>query len=92
MNTTELNIEKIQESILRIEQLKSDFLSTINHELRTPLTVSREGVEILLDRITGNINNEQEKLLNVTKKNLERLTRAIENLPDFLLGRRDTLT
>ncbi len=61
-----------------------DTIATLNHELRTPLTISKEGVEILLDRLTGSINQEQEKLLFLVKNNLERLTRVIEKLPDII--------
>jgi K+-sensing histidine kinase KdpD len=82
-----MNIEKI----LRSEELRSEFITAINHELRTPLTISKAGVDILLDKIPGGINEEQEKLLVMARNNLIRLTKVIENLPDFISGNRESL-
>lgn len=59
-------------------------ITMLNHELRTPLTISKEGVEILLDKLVGSINKDQEKLLFLVKNNLERLARAIEKVPDLI--------
>jgi len=83
MGTPELNTGKIQEL---------DIITEINHELRTPLTISKEGVLIILDKIPGDINKEQEKLLLIIKNSLERLAGAIEKLPAIISGHRDSLT
>jgi len=79
------------ENILNSDGLKEEFITSINHELRTPLTICKAGVEIMLDKIPGDINTEQEKLLIMAQKNLERLAKVIENLPAFISGDRPSL-
>lgn len=91
MNAIQAKDSKNQSEIANLEQLRSDFISAINHELRTPLTISKAGVEIILDKLTGDINEKQQELLIITKKNLERLTKVIDNLPGFILGTRESL-
>lgn len=69
------------EEILKREQLKTDFISSISHELRTPLTsikgwavTLKEGYEtkkILLDG------------LEIIEKESDRLTEMVEELLDF---------
>lgn len=85
MGTRGLNIKKPTEEVGKISQSKSDFISTINHELRTPLTISKEGVSIILDKIIGNINEEQERVLIIAKNNLDRLAQIIDKLPEAIL-------
>ncbi len=66
-----------------IEAMKNEFVSMVSHELRAPLTIIGEGINIILDRVTGQINNEQEKILNMAKSNIERLSRIINSLLDI---------
>jgi len=67
----------------RAERLKDDFVSTVSHELRTPLAITREGVSLLIDGITGPVNVKQMKILNTAKGNVDRLTRIINDLLDI---------
>ncbi|MFH1790811.1 MAG: ATP-binding protein [Candidatus Omnitrophota bacterium] len=66
-----------------IENLKDEFISTVSHELRTPLSISKEGISLVLDRITGDINEKQEKILKTAKSNMDRLARIINSLLDI---------
>jgi len=91
MNTVQVSNPKNQNETASLEQLRSDFITAINHELRTPLTISKAGVEIILDKLPGDINEKQQELLIVAKKNLERLAKVIDNLPAFILGTRNSL-
>jgi signal transduction histidine kinase len=43
----------------------------------------KEGVNLLLDKVTGQINQEQEKILGIARGNIERLTRIINDLLDI---------
>ena len=67
----------------RAEMLKDEFVSTISHELRTPLAITKEGIELLLDGIPGNVNDKQAKVLVTAKGNIERLGRIINDLLDI---------
>lgn len=66
-----------------IELLKDEFISTVSHELRTPLSIAREGVSIVLDGITGEINKKQRDILSTARGNIDRLARIIDNLLDI---------
>jgi len=67
----------------KLDQLKSDFVSTVSHELRTPLSITKEGISLVLDKITGAINEKQEKILTTAKDNIDRLARIINDLLDI---------
>ena len=65
------------------EQLKRDFISTVSHELRTPLT-SINGAVKLLKAQSGVIDQEQSAaMLDVTSRNIDRLSELINDLLDF---------
>ncbi len=72
--------EKAEEELKRLDQLKRDFIATVSHELRTPLAITKEGISLILDRITGVINEEQEKILGTAGSNIDRLARIIDGL------------
>lgn len=64
----------------RLEKLKDEFISTVSHELRTPLSITKEGISLVLDRIPGEINPEQESILATSRGNIDRLARIINDL------------
>lgn len=65
---------------IKLEQLKSDFISVVSHELRIPLTAIKESINIVLEEIVGNINDNQRKALSNAKSEIERLARLLEEL------------
>jgi PAS domain S-box-containing protein len=71
--------EKQREAI----EIKSQFISTVSHELRTPLAAMKEAIAIVLDGVTGRINEKQKKFLNIAKRNVDRLENMINNILDF---------
>ena len=64
-------------------EIRSQFTSTVSHELRSPLEAIKEGVNIVLEGLAGNINNEQKNLLEIAKRNTDRLSRLIKDVLDF---------
>ncbi len=70
----------INEELKEMDRLKSEFISTVSHELRTPLTAVKEGVSIVLDGIVGGINNRQERILEMSRRDVDRLARLIEDM------------
>jgi signal transduction histidine kinase len=72
-------MEKMQE----VMKIKSEFTSMVSHELRTPLTVIQESVGIVHDGTAGPINPEQREFLTAAKRNIDRLTRLINDVLDF---------
>ncbi|MEW9124777.1 MAG: ATP-binding protein [Thermotaleaceae bacterium] len=73
------DITKLKE----VEQLKSDFVSTVSHEFRTPLTSISMGVGLLIDQIPGNINKDQEELLEAIREDGDRLKNLVSDLLDL---------
>lgn len=71
------------EVLKRLNQIKSDFVSTVSHELRTPLTPIRESVALVHEGILGEINEKQKRTLSLGLKNIDRLSRLIDNLLDI---------
>ncbi len=71
--------EKLKEAI----EMKSEFISTVSHELRTPMTSIKEGISIVLEGAAGQINDDQKELLDIAKRNLDRLARLINDVLDF---------
>ena len=66
-----------------LDELKSAFVSSVSHELRTPLNNVQESLKLVLDRVSGEINPQQDKILNIGLNNIQRLTRLINDLLDL---------
>jgi two-component system CheB/CheR fusion protein len=75
--------KKAEEKIKEAANTKAAFTSKVSHELRTPLTAMKEGIALVLDGLAGDINEEQKELLGIAKKNVDRLTRLINDVLDF---------
>jgi signal transduction histidine kinase len=70
-------------NIEKLDELESDFLAGISHELRTPLTVIKESNALLLEGLGGTLSPLQLRLLEISKKNIERLSQQIDSLLDL---------
>ena len=84
----EINVDiterkKAEEEIEKAAQIKSDFVSMVSHELRTPLTAIREGVSIIADETAGKLTDMQKNFINLTQRNVERLSRLINDVLSF---------
>ncbi|MDI6758877.1 MAG: ATP-binding protein [Candidatus Omnitrophota bacterium] len=66
-----------------VDKMKSEFISIVSHELRTPLSVTKEGISLVLDGVTGMVNVKQEKVLLTARNNIDRLTDIINSLLDI---------
>lgn len=67
----------------RLDESKSDLLSTVSHELKTRLTSVRMAVHLLLDEKVGDLNARQAELLVAAREDAEHLHRMIEGLLDI---------
>ena len=67
---------------LKIEQLKSDFLSVVSHELRIPLATIKESISLLSDGVAGVVSEKQKNILDRVKGQIERLGTLVESLLD----------
>src|SRR5262249_30086355 len=61
-------------------ELQERFMSHVSHELRSPVTAIYQFVTILLDRIAGELNTEQEEYLEIVHRNVHQLKNMISDL------------
>ncbi len=66
-----------------IDEMKSDFVSTVSHEFRTPLTSMNMGLNMVLEEDVGEINEEQRELLYAAYEDCERLNNLVDDLLDL---------
>lgn len=76
-------LERINQELKRLDQLKTTFISSVSHELRTPLTVIKEFISLILEGHAGALTEDQKEYLGIANKNIQRLTNLIETLLDF---------
>jgi two-component system NtrC family sensor kinase len=66
-----------------VEELKSDFVSTVSHDLRSPLTLMR-GYATMLEMV-GELNDQQQNYVHKIIMGVESMSHLVQNLLD--LGR-----
>lgn len=75
-------LNKMAEEIVKKEQIKNDFISSISHELRTPLT-SIKGWAVVLKGAKEGEKDLIDDGLNIIEKESDRLAKMVEELLDF---------
>ena len=73
-------LERANQELKRLDQLKSEFVSVASHELRTPLAAIKNSVHLILKGRTGAINEAQTKFLSMAERNIDRLTNILNDL------------
>jgi two-component system sensor histidine kinase GlrK len=66
-----------------IDKMKSDFFSSMSHELRTPLTSIKEGTNLLLEGVGGNMSVKQNRILTIISEESNRLIDLVNSLLDL---------
>jgi two-component system, NtrC family, sensor histidine kinase GlrK len=66
-----------------VDRMKSDFYSHMSHELRTPLTSIREGTNMFLEGLGGEVTEKQRELLTIVAEESTRLIELINPLLDL---------
>ena len=70
------------EHLSRANELKARFLSNMSHEIRTPLNSILALSQLLLDRVDGELTEEQEKQVTFIHKGTEDLSSLVNDLLD----------
>ena len=65
----------------KINQMKTDFVSTVSHEFKTPLTSMGMAVSMLAEG--KNLNEDQKECVNIIKEDNERLNVLVNDLLDL---------
>jgi len=79
LEQAKLSLEKTNEKLRELDQLKSDFFANVSHELRTPLTLSLGPLESLLKMEQ---TPQEDQHLEAIHRNQLRLLRLINQLLD----------
>lgn len=70
-------------SLQRANEVKTHFLSNMTHEFRTPLNSILGLSRLLLDRVDGDLNEEQEKQISLIRKSAQDLSELVNDLLDL---------
>ena len=65
-----------------VDRMKTEFIGTVSHELRTPLTSIKGSLGLLLDGSVP-LEPEMSELLAVSKRNVDRLVRLVNDILDL---------
>ncbi|MBM4136753.1 MAG: hypothetical protein FJ241_07975 [Nitrospira sp.] len=76
-------LERDKMELKELDKLKSAFLANVSHELRTPMNSIIGYTELLLDRVDGPINEDQEKSLKKVTVNARHLLQLINAILDI---------
>lgn len=76
-------LEWLRVRLLDLAQERNRFLRHMSHELKTPLANIREGTELLMDGVVGELDSGQREVTAILRENGIKLQRLIENLLSF---------
>ncbi len=79
----EKTLQKANEELIKLDQMKSEFVSIASHELRTPLTSIKNAVDLILKKKAGEVSEVQERFLSMAERNINRLGALINDLLDI---------
>lgn len=74
------SFNEMAERLGELDRTKRDFLAKVSHDLKTPLASIQETKRVLLDRIPGELNAKQARLLELGLANADRLSAMISKL------------
>jgi NtrC-family two-component system sensor histidine kinase KinB len=66
-----------------LDDAKTNLVSTVSHEIKTPLTSVRMVLHLLLEETVGPLTHKQQELLQMARKEAERLLRILNDLLDL---------
>ena len=74
------------------EKMKDHFVSMVSHELRTPMTSIKGGIDMLCSMKLDGTSKQGQELVNICKKNADRLCTFVNNVLDFQKLKNSTLS
>ncbi|MFV1858745.1 MAG: sensor histidine kinase, partial [Anaerolineales bacterium] len=79
LEKTVADLERLNEELKELDQLKSEFVALVSHELRAPLTNIRTGIELTIDR-NPEFGSDS---LRIVQEEIERLGALVEAILDI---------
>jgi PAS domain S-box-containing protein len=66
-----------------LNRLQNEFMANVTHDLRAPIHALKLSVNAILEGSAGPVSVEQNKMLGMATRNVDRLARLIDDLLDF---------
>ncbi len=79
----EERLQRANQELSKLSELKSAFVSTVSHELRTPLTSIKNAIDLVRREQTGELTEPQKRFLAMAQRNVVRLVVIINDLLDL---------
>ena len=76
---------KLYEELLKLNDIKTKFLGIASHDLRNPITVIKESVSIMLEGLTGEVLDEQKKILQTIENSCKKMIGLINTFLDVTI-------
>jgi two-component system sensor histidine kinase GlrK len=76
------DFNSMTEKLGELDQMKKDFVSHVSHDLKAPLASIRQIMHLLLQKIPGPLNEQQQGLIRLSYNSAERLAAMVGNLLD----------
>ena len=76
-------LDERADHLRRADEVKTRFLSNMSHEFRTPLNSILALTRLLMDRVDGELSNEQERQIHFVRKSAENLSELVNDLLDL---------
>jgi DNA-binding response OmpR family regulator/signal transduction histidine kinase len=67
----------------QLAQRKDEFVGIVSHELRTPLTSITGALDLVLNHITGELNDKQRRFLEMARESTDKLNALVDDLLDL---------
>ncbi len=70
----------LEGQLARSNKDSRELISNVTHDLKTPLATIKEALLLILEGISGQINEKQKKYLDISIQNLERMAHMIDEI------------
>lgn len=76
-------LEWLRQRLNSLEYEKQQFIRNVSHELKTPLATLKEGTDLLGENVVGELNTEQQEIIQLMKLGNIALHDLVENLLEY---------
>jgi len=83
------DLDQANQALKEIDEKRSRLLAEVTHELQTPLVSIRGFTEMILRQKVGPVTAEQERGLQISLRNIDRLISLIDSLLEFIRAEGD---
>lgn len=74
---------RLQQELVKLNQMKDEFVSAVSHEIRTPMGIIQETVSQIAEGFFGKVTEKQKEVLMLSLKSVHRLGAIIDELLDI---------